>query len=316
MKPRRLIAVVGPTGAGKSELAIRIAGATRGEVISCDSVSVYRGFDIGSGKPSAEERARTPHHLVDARDMAEEWTAQDFADGAARAIDDIGTRGGQPIVCGGTGLYLTALLRGLFPGGEQKKALRARLQALATKRGNARLHRLLARVDPACAARTRPEDGVRVIRALEVFFGTGRPLSEMQRARRPAFEGETLLLGLTGGDDPELGDRRQLRKRIESRVRSMLDRGLVDETRGLIERWREAGRGAPLPRVFASIGYAQAVALISGSLDAAQIERAILIATMQYAKRQRTYFRRQLPVEWYASPDAAFARAIAWRPGA
>ncbi|HET8646338.1 MAG TPA: tRNA (adenosine(37)-N6)-dimethylallyltransferase MiaA, partial [Vicinamibacteria bacterium] len=179
--PVRVIAVVGPTASGKSALALRLAEASGGEIVACDSVQVYRGLDVGSAKPTAEERRRVRHHLVDVVDPDQHFSAADYARLARGALAEIAARGSVPIVAGGTGLYLRALLGGLFEGPSRDAALRLRLEALAQRFGDARLHRLLARVDPAAAARTSPRDRVRVVRALEVYWASGRPLSDHQR---------------------------------------------------------------------------------------------------------------------------------------
>jgi tRNA dimethylallyltransferase len=302
----RIVAIVGPTASGKSDLAMELAGRLGGEIVSCDSVQVYRGLDIGSGKPSRSERARVPHHLVDILDIHEEMNAGVFAERAAAAIADICARGRLPIVTGGTGLYLTALLKGLFDQGAADPTLRGRLESLAARHGSARLHRLLAARDPDYARRTEPTDRVRVVRALEVCFALGRPFSRAQLERRPAYSGEALIVGLHPGRD-------ELRTRVTARVKKMLAEGLIEETRRALSRVPE---GRPMPRPLGAIGYREAVArLASGPPDAGedgQLERAIVTSTMQYAKRQMTYFRRQFEVEWFAESRAAGERVIRW----
>jgi tRNA dimethylallyltransferase len=297
----RLLALVGPTGAGKSDLALRLAERLDGEIVSCDSVQVYRGLDIGSGKPSAADRARVPHHLIDVRDLGGQFTAADFAREAAEAIGAILGRGRLPIACGGTGLYLTALLRGLFAQERAAEPERRRIQGWVERFGANRVHRVLRRVDPESAARVQPLDSVRVVRALEVRFATGRPMSERQRDRRPAFTGEVAILGLDPG-------RETLRRRVEARTRAMLAAGLIDESREILSTLADGVR----PRSLASIGYKQAIETLDGTLEPSQIERVMVTATMQYAKRQMTYFRRQFAVEWFSEPDGLEARAIRW----
>lgn len=300
------MAIVGPTASGKSDLAVEAARRFGGEVVSCDSVSVYRGLDIGSGKPSLEARRLVAHHLVDILDLHEEMNAGVFAQRAGEAIEDIRERGRIPIVTGGTGLYLTALLKGLFEHGGSDQEVRQRLEALAKRHGASRLHRLLMGKDPGYGARTQPADQVRVIRALEVFFTLGRPFSQIQAERKPAFSGEALLIGLDPG-------REELRRRVTARVRGMLDAGLVAETEKALQASSERGFK---PRALGAIGYREvAERLAEGPLSPHgddEVLRVIVIATMQYAKRQMTYFRRQFEVEWFASEEPALARIGAW----
>ena len=302
----RLVAIVGPTASGKSALAVEAARRFNGEIVSCDSVQVYRGLDVGSGKPSAEARSLVPHHLVDILDLGADMNAAVFAERAAGAIRDIAGRGRLPIVAGGTGLYLTALLKGLFPGGGTDGPVRDRLRALLKQHGPARLHRLLARRDPAYAARTKVSDGVRIVRALEVSFVLGRPFSGLQQERQPAFSGSTLIIGI------ELS-RQELRQRVATRVDGMLADGLIEETRRAL-----AGvpPGARAPRSLGSIGYREVTARLGqGPLPPQgddELHRAIVTSTMQYAKRQMTYFRHQFQVEWFADRAAALARVENW----
>jgi tRNA dimethylallyltransferase len=296
-----LVAVVGPTASGKSALALRLARARSGEIVSCDSLQVYRGLDVGSAKPTPEERAEVPHHLVDVVEPDEPFSAAAYARLARRALADVAGRGKLPIVAGGTGLYLRALLRGLFEGPPRDEALRRRLEGLAGRFGDGRLHRLLSRVDPDAAGRIRPRDRVRVVRALEVYYVTGRPISEGQRGGAEPLRGfRPLIVGL----DP---DRAALGEAVGKRTREMLARGLVEEARGLVERH------GPHLRPFQSIGYRQAVAVVRGEMTVDEAERAIVTETMRFAKRQRTWFRHQQPdVAWFAGADEALAAAIRW----
>ncbi|MBX7186190.1 MAG: tRNA (adenosine(37)-N6)-dimethylallyltransferase MiaA [Vicinamibacteria bacterium] len=309
MRAQRIVAVVGPTASGKSDLAMDLALRLGGEIVSCDSVQVYRGLDIGSGKPSAADRARVPHHLIDILDTHEEMNAALFASLASAAISEISGRGQLPIVTGGTGLYLTALLRGLFEQGASDPSVRRRLEALAERHGPARLHRLLAHRDPEYAKRTQPRDRVRIVRALEVCFAQGRPFTRAQQERRPAYSGDALIVGLHPG-------REELRQRVTARVAGMIGRGLVEETRRTLER---APKGGPMPRPLGAIGYREAAASIaSGGASAVrddELQRAIVTSTMQYAKRQMTYFRRQFDVEWFAESAAAAKRVAGWVAG-
>ena len=299
--PPLLIALVGPTAAGKSALGLRLALAQGGEIVSCDSLQVYRGFDVGSAKPTIEERRRVPHHLVDVVDPDEPFSAADYARRGREALASIRERGVPPLVVGGTGLYLRALLRGLFEGPSRDDALRGRLEAMAARHGEARLHRRLARVDPDSAARIKPADRIRVVRALEVFHQTGRPLSGHHRAGAEPLRGfDVRHLGLAPSRDAQ-------RAAIEARTQRMLAEGLVDETRKLIERY------GPDLRPLQSIGYRQAAAVVRGELGVDEARRDIVKETMRYAKRQMTWFRHQERVAWCV--DAAEAEAVAarWR---
>jgi tRNA dimethylallyltransferase len=277
--------------------------------VSCDSLQVYRGLDIGTAKPTEDERAEVRHHLVDVVDPDEPFSAAAYARLARAALGEIAARGRLAIVAGGTGLYLRALLRGLFEGPSRDEGLRRRLEGLAGRFGDARLHRLLARVDPDAAALIRPRDRVRVVRALEVYFLTGRPITEQQRGTTEPLRGfRPLVVGLDPG-------RAQLRTMVEARTREMLARGLVEEVRALLRR----GYGPDL-RPLRAIGYRQAVSVARGEMTVAEAERAIVTETMGFAKRQRTWFRHQHPdVEWFADGERAWAAILRWlgeAPGA
>jgi tRNA dimethylallyltransferase len=295
-----LIAVVGPTASGKSALGLRLALAVGGEIVSCDSLQVYRGFDIGSAKPTPEERRRVPHHLIDVVEPDEAFSAADYARRGREAIASIHARGATPLVVGGTGLYLRALLYGLFAGPSRDEALRRRLEGMAERHGQARLHRWLARVDPASAARIDPADAVRVVRALEVFHKTGRPLSGHHQGGSEPLRGfDVRILGLAPS-------REALRAAVEARTERMLGSGLMDEVYGLVGRY-----GADL-RPLRSIGYRQALAVVRGTLGVADAQRDIVKETMRYAKRQMTWFRHQAQVTWYNDAEAAARGALEW----
>ena len=295
-----VVAIVGPTASGKSALALRIAGERGGEIVSCDSLQVYRGLDIGSAKPSPEERRAVPHHLLDVVGPEEEFSAADYARRARAALDDITARGRLPIVAGGTGLYLRALRRGLFAGPARDPGLRARLETVARRRGDASLHRMLARVDPEAARRIEPRDRIRVVRALEVYRASGRTLTAHHRADAPAGDGRRWLV--VGLDPP----REVLRAAVEARTRAMLEAGLVEETRALLGRYPEE------PRALRAIGYRQAAAVVRGTLAVESAQRDIVKETMRYAKRQRTWFRHQEDVRWFADAAAARAAILEW----
>lgn len=295
-----LIAVVGPTAAGKSRLALALARAHGGEIVSCDSLQVYRGLDVGSAKASAAERAEIPHHVLDLVDPDQDFSAADFVRHARAAIAGAGERGRLPIVAGGTGLYLRALRRGLFEGPARDAALRERLERVAEKRGDATLHRLLERVDPESARRIAPRDRVRVVRALEVQRTSGRTLTAHHRRTRPAEDGHRwLVVGLAPPRDV-------LRAAVEARTRAMLAGGLLDEVRGLLARYP-----ADL-RPLRAIGYRQAVAIVRGEQTVEDGLRDIVKETMRYAKRQMTWFRHQEDVRWFDDASAASAAVRDW----
>ena len=296
-----LIAVVGPTASGKSALGLALAREYSGEIVSCDSLQVYRGLDVGSAKATAEERAAVPHHLLDVVDPDQDFSAADYARLARVVVADITARGRLPLVVGGTGLYLRALVRGLFAGPARDPALRQRLDALAERHGDTRLHRLLRHVDPAAAARIEARDRVRVIRALEVFFRSGRPLSRHFEAGASPLTGvDVRVLGLSP-------PRAQLRTAVIARTDAMFARGLLAEVEGLLSRYPETLR--PLR----AIGYREAVDVVRGRATEDSARRDIVVATMQYAKRQMTWFRHQETATWCADADAAVRQAARWR---
>jgi tRNA dimethylallyltransferase len=296
-----VVAVVGPTASGKSALALALARARAGEIVSCDSLQVYRGLDIGSAKATAEERRAVPHHLLDVVDPDQDFSAADYGRLARSALDDVAARGRIPIVAGGTGLYLRALRRGLFAGPSRDPGLRRRLEAIAERGGDARLHRLLARVDPEAAARIQTSDRLRVIRALEVYRASGRTLSAHHRADAPAPDGRRWLV--VGLDPP----RDALRAAVEARTRRMLEAGLLDEVKSLLARYG----GADL-RPLRAIGYRQAVAVVRGTQTVDDAQRDIVKETMRYAKRQMTWFRHQEDVRWFAEAADAQAAILDW----
>jgi tRNA dimethylallyltransferase len=288
-----LLVVVGPTASGKTELAVELAERLRGEVVSADSVQIYRQFDIGTGKPSPGERARARHHLVDVLEPNEPMDAGRWAERAELAIDDIRSRGRVPIVCGGSYLWIRALLYGLADAPHADPAVRARHRALAESEGRAVLHEKLTEVDPASAERLSPNDFVRVSRALEVFELTGERLSAVQE--RHGFRDlrhAAKLVGITRSG-PELDER------IERRARAMLAAGFVAE----VERLIELGHGES--RAMGSVGYRQIrEALASDAAgDVEALADAIRRATRIFARRQRTWLRRA-PVEWLEPRNA------------
>lgn len=285
--------IVGPTGSGKSALAVEIAERFSGEVVSCDSVAVYRGFDIGSAKPSPQERSRAPHHMIDVVDPAELMTAGEYARRARRLLAEIVQRGNMPIVAGGTGLYLRALLDGLFSGPERSEALRARLRERASRKGQAYLHRILARIDPVAASKIHPNDNAKLVRAIEVCLAARQPMSEAWKAGRDPLTGFRILrLGLNP-------DRQELYSRINLRAAQMFAEGLIEETQQLLSRYgstlaRQGGGPGPLD----SLGYRQATQFLKGELTRDEAVQAAQQGHRNYAKRQWTWFRREPDVEW------------------
>lgn len=288
--PNELLVIVGPTASGKSALALALAERYGGEIVNADSVQVYTHFDIGSGKPSAEERARVPHHLFDAIDPLDAIDAGRYAQMADRIIEDIRNRGRIPIVCGGTFLWVLALTHGLaeLPAGDA--TVRSRHAEEAERHGREFLHARLAKVDPTTAARLSPNDFVRVSRALEVYELSGKPLSELHQAHQFAKpRHRARLIGVSWSKE-ELADR------ISRRTRAFLEAGWIDEVRSLIERgYREA-------RAMSSVGYKQVLEHIEGKLDQRELTEAIDRATRIFARRQRTWLRDR-DVLWLEGRD-------------
>lgn len=276
--------MVGPTASGKTAAAVRLAEEIGGEVISCDSVAVYRGLDIGAAKPSREQRARVPHHLIDVADPNQRFSAARWAELADAAAQDIDARGKRVVVAGGTGLYLRAFLRGLVQTPPADPEIRARHQQMPIEE----LRAAVERVDPAIAARLGPADRVRLSRALEVWEQTGVPLSELQKRQPMAPRYDARIYGI----EPPRAD---LHARIDARVHAMIDAGLVDEVRALRERW---GDSAP---ALVSLGYSQLVAHLRGETTLEEAVRRIQRDTRHFARRQLTWFRGESGVLWYAS---------------
>lgn len=279
--------VVGPTASGKTSLAIELCEQHDGEVVSADSVQVYRHFEVGTGKPIAEERARARHHLIDVIEPSEPMDAARFAELAELAIADIRARGKRPIVCGGTFLWVRALIHGLVPAPPANPELRARHQTRVAEVGRAGLHADLARVDPEAAQRLAPNDFVRVSRALEVHELTGVRMTDWQTAHGfKTSRHAARLLGVRR-------EKEELDQRILARCKAMLAAGWLEEGRQML------ARGFGDTRPFASVGYKQvALALASGKpIDEAELELSIFRATRIFARRQRTWLRDQ-PIEW------------------
>jgi len=286
MQDRKVIAILGPTGSGKSELALRVAGRFEGEVVNCDSLQVYRYFDVGTAKLPLDRRQGIPHHLIDILDPNQVFTAGEYARLGRRVLDEISTRGRLPVVAGGTGFYLRALIDGLFPGPQRDQALRDRL-ATRERRKPGSIHRLLRRFDPEAARRIHPRDLPKVTRALEVCLLTRRPVTELFQQGREALGGYRILkIGLSPA-------REDLYEKLDRRTRQMFETGLIEEVRGILSR----GFAAAV-KPFESHGYRQAMQFLNGEL---KLDEAIFYAqrnTRNYAKRQMTWFRQEAAMEW------------------
>jgi tRNA dimethylallyltransferase len=288
-----LVVLLGPTASGKTALSLAIAKRFHGEVVSCDSVAVYRDFEIGTAKPTAEERALIPHHCIDIVSPERDYSAGDYQRDGRAAIAEITARERLPIVTGGTGLYLRALLEGLFDGPQRSEPLRARLRRSAARYGAGWLARLLGRLDPAAAERIHANDTPKLIRAIEVSLEARRPITEAWTAGAAPLTGYRILrLGLA----PE---RAALYQRIDARASEMFERGLVAETERLMAQY-SADRRIPYPRMLDALGYRQARQLLAGELSEAQAIEAAQRGHRNYAKRQLTWFRREPEVRWLA----------------
>ena len=289
-----ILVITGQTAGGKERLAVEVAARLGGEILSADSMKVYRGMDIGTAKPSAAQRASVPHHLLDVADPGDTFSTARWLELAEAAIADVQARGRAPVVSGGTPRDLKALLEGLFEGPSADEAIRARLRDEAEARGTPALHERLSEVDPEAAERIHPNDLRRIVRALEVWELTGTPISELQGqwgSRTAAYRPLVVALRRDSGD---------LARRIAERVGRMLDAGLIDEVRALAGRREGFAQG---PRQ--ALGYAEALEFLDGRLSEEELAPAIIAHTRQFARRQMTWLKRFDGIEWLdAAPDA------------
>jgi tRNA dimethylallyltransferase len=286
-----VLAILGPTASGKSALALALAERYNGEIVSCDSTAIYRGFDIGTDKVPFDEQRGIPHHMVDVADPTEQYSAAQYARDAADTMRDILSRGRLPIVVGGTGFYFRALTRGLFPAPGRDNALRGRLDGVARRRGVEFLWRMVRRVDPDSAQRIQPRDRVRLVRALEVYFLTGRPLTQhFGETRAPLDFCRVNAIGLRI-PAPLTSER------VARRVEQQFARGLMDEVRGLL------ARGVPeSAHPFGGLVYRQALELLHGVRDEAATRALIVQENRRYARRQLIWFRKEPNLEWFDGP--------------
>jgi tRNA dimethylallyltransferase len=283
-----LVVILGPTGSGKTALALSLAERFHGEIVNCDSVAMYREFDIGTAKPTEEERKRVPHHLLDCVDPADYVTAGEYSRQARALLMEINERGKLPIVAGGTGLYLRALLDGLFPGPQRSEDLRARLRNRAEKKSSGYLHRLLGRLDPLAAGKIHANDAPKLIRAIEICLASRQPMTEAWKQGREPLRGFRIFrLGL----DP---DRSALYARLNQRALRMFAAGLIEETRHLLNKY------GPSATPMNSPGYRQAAQFLRGEIDRSSALAAVQQAHRNFAKRQLTWFRREPGVDWIA----------------
>jgi tRNA dimethylallyltransferase len=280
-----LVVIAGPTGSGKTMLSLAIAERLGGEIVNCDSVAIYREFEIGTAKPSSEERSRAPHHLFDILQPTQQMTAGEYSRVGREVLEQIKSRGKLPIVVGGTGFYLRALLEGLFEGPERSDELRERLRTIEQKKGAAYLHRILSRLDKAAAQRIHSNDVPKVIRAIEVCIQARQPMTELWQEGRDPLKGfRVLRLGL----NPE---RNSLYTHINDRCARMFEAGLIEETERLMHEYPDAP-------ALTSLGYKQAAQFLRGEINQKLAVWAAQQGHRNYAKRQLTWFRREPEMHW------------------
>ncbi len=291
MKPKILV-IAGPTGSGKTELAISLAKELKGEIICADSLTVYRSFNIGTAKPTLEQRHSIPHHLLDIFEPTESFTAADFRTASANAINDIVMRGKNPIIAGGAGLYLRTLLRGLIDAPGENTELRNELRRRLEKEGAEQLLLELGKVDPETANRLHQNNTNRIIRALEVFYSSGIPLSQMQARHQfseTPYNSLQFCLNMP---------RNLLYERINKRTEMMIAAGLIDEVENLLKQ------GVPADsKPLQAIGYKEVTSYLSGLIDREQMINLIKQNSRNFAKRQLTWFRKEPDMHWVAYPE-------------
>jgi len=292
---KHLLAILGPTATGKSALGLAIAERFGGEIINCDSTAVYRGFDIGTDKVPVAARRGVPHHLIDIVEPTGEYSAADYARDAAAAVRDIHARGRLPILVGGTGLYYRALTRGLFPGPGKDGALRARLDRLADRHGVEALSRILRRVDPPSAERIQPRDRKRLVRALEVYFQTGRPLTQHFEDTVSPLDPDVQVTAIALRMPADW-----LAERLARRVDEQFASGLLDEIRGLLARGV-----TPEARPFGGLVYRQALEHLRGVRDEAATRALVAQENRRYARRQLIWFKKEPNLVWFEGPGAS-----------
>lgn len=289
--PAVLVQVLGPTGVGKSRLALFLAEKFNAEIISADSMQVYKDFDIGTDKLPPYNRQGIPHHLIDVVKDCSQFNAARFMEAAFTAAEDIRKRGKLPLVCGGTALYLRTLIRGVFPQSPRRRVERHVLQRLAARQGLGLLWRRLQQVDPEYSATVNPQDGVRIIRALEIYYNHGAPPSRVFQQTRTLFQSYRFIrIGLTM-------ERARLYERIEARVERMLQRGLLDEVCRLRRRYPP-----PCPP-FQALGYREIGAYLDGECDWDETVERIKCHSRQFAKRQLTWFRQEKDIQWFPAEN-------------
>ncbi|MFQ5641519.1 MAG: tRNA (adenosine(37)-N6)-dimethylallyltransferase MiaA [bacterium] len=284
---KRVLFIVGPTAVGKTEVALELADSMHAEIVSCDSRQVYRFMDIGTAKPTADQLSRIPHHFIDIKDPNETYSAGEYGADAREAIEAFFSQGKTPIVVGGSGLYIRALVDGLFGPKISDPAVKNELRARLDDVGLRALFQELHKIDPVTAARLHATDSQRILRALEVFQITGRPFSEYLRKKTVPANFEPFFVGLTLA-------RERLYAKIESRVEHMLELGLIDEVKGLLNK----GYGAHLTAL-QSVGYKEAIRFLNDELTYKETTDLIKQKTRNYAKRQFTWFRKDMRITWY-----------------
>jgi tRNA dimethylallyltransferase len=291
MSPKRIVALVGPTGVGKSSLALRLAPALNAEIVSADSVQIYRGMDIGTGKPTTRERREVAHHLIDCVAPDEPFHAAHYQKRADRAIEDVSGRGKTVMVVGGTGLYVKVLLHGLFEDSRAERFSNWKEKLIYYESFGEDPHRILKEMDPEAAGTIHPNDRVRAQRALEVMLRTGKSIIDLRKLhgfRQHRYE--ALVIGLTM-------DRERLFERIDARVDGMVRQGLLEEVRSLISK----GYSPDLPSMQA-LGYRHMAGVLAGDVGMPEAVRMLKRDTRRYAKRQYTWFRHQQKVSWFEAP--------------